>query len=152
MADNIKLTVSVDGIRDRLSGMLNRAGLVRGWLNRVAYPKIIAAQRRRWITEGGSEGQVWAPLNPMYATRKLRKFADYPGGGRKMLIATGRLVDGMTGDNTADHYKMVTDRTLETGTTIDYARYVSEKRNIVDLSEETKQDLIEGLSKYLRGV
>lgn len=151
MADNVFLKISEDGIKDYLGGMLNRANLVRGWLNRVAYPKIIQAQRRRWMTENESEGGKWEPLNPSYALRKLRKYRDYPGGGRKMLVATGRLVDGMTGDNTRDHYKLVTETTLEVGTTVSYARYVNEKRNIVDLSQETMDDLVDGLKDYLLG-
>ncbi len=66
-----------------------------------------------------------------------------------MLVATGRLVDGMTGDNTGDHYKLVTETTLEVGTTINYAKYVNERRNIVDLSEATIKTLTDGLADYI---
>ncbi len=151
MAENVSLKISVDGIGEYLNGMLDRTKLVRGWLNRVAYPMIIKAQQMRWMTEGASEGEGWAPINPRYAKWKLKKFADYPGGGRKTLIATSRLVKGMTGENLSDHYKLVTDRTLEVGTTINYARYVNETRNIVELGPETVDSLVQGLKDYILG-
>lgn len=151
MADNVQVRISFDGIGNTLRGMLDRGNLVRGWLNRYAYPAIIAVQRQRWMSEGASEGAGWAPLNPTYARYKLRKFADFPGGGRKMLIATGKLVDGMTGDNMADHYKLVTTTKLEVGTLVSYAKYVNEKRNIVDLSEATIEKLSKSLNDYLTG-
>lgn len=151
MADNVSLKISVDGIAKYLEGMADRTKLVKGWLNRVAYPKIIKAQRKRWMTEGASEGSKWKPLNPRYAKYKLKKFMDYPGSGRKMLVATGKLVDSMTGDSTTDHYKLVTDRSLEVGTKLSYARYVNEDRNFVELSKETVDDLVKGLNEYILG-
>lgn len=54
-----------------------------------------------------------------------------------MLIATGRLVAGMTGDNPADHYKLVEDKRIYVGTRIEYAKYVNEKRDIVRLGRDT---------------
>ncbi len=144
-----------------MKGMLSRSKQVRGWLNRVAYPKIIQAQQMRWMTEGASEGEGWAPLkSETYAKYKLKKYRDYPGQGRKLLVATSRLVDAMTGGNNiwtsgagkaGDHYKLVTDSSLETGTTIAYAKYVNEQRNIVDLSPETVNELTNELIKYLQG-
>jgi len=149
MSDGIKLKISENGIAKFLNGMLQRSSLVKGWLNRVAYPTIIRVQRQRWITEGNSEGYAWKQLSPNYEKYKLRKFADYPGGGRKLLIATNRLVDSMTGDNQSEHYKLVTDKTLEVGTFVPYAKYVDEQRSIVKLSPETVAELKDGLKKYL---
>jgi hypothetical protein len=149
MSDQIKVKVSPDGAIAQLRAMLDRGKLVRGWLNRVAYPMLVQIQRYRWESENLSEGGQWVALKPEYATRKLKKFADYPGGGRKILIATGRLVQGMTGDNKSDHYKLVTDTSLEVGTTVSYAKYVDEKRTITRLSSNTIQALRESLSKYI---
>lgn len=151
MADGVSLKISQDGIGDLLKGMLSRAGLVRGWLNREAYPRVIKVQQMRWMTEGGSEGDGWAPLEPKYAKYKLRKFADYPGGGRKMLIATNRLANGVMAVNLSDHYKLVTETSLETGTTIPYAKYVDAKRNFTTLSQETIDTLVASLQDYLAG-
>ena len=151
MADSIGVRISPDGAGNKLRGMLNRAGLVRGWLNRVAYPLIIEAQRIRWASEGASEGGSWPALNPAYAIYKLKKFAGYPGGGRKMLIATGRLVDSVTGDNTKEHYKLVEDKRLSVGTMVGYAKYVDEARPITKLSSATIQVLKRSLNQYLKG-
>lgn len=151
MADNIALRISTDGIKKKLDGMLTKASLAKGWLNRVAYPMVIEAQRMRWASEGASEGSSWAPLNTSYAIRKLKKYASSPGGGRKMLIATSRLVGGVTGDQAADHYKLVTDKMLMVGTTIGYAKYVNETRNFVKLGTATLKNLSDSLGEYLRG-
>lgn len=152
MADSIKLTVSTDGISRQLNSMLSRSGLVRGWLNRVGYPLVIEAQRLRWASEGASEGESWEPLNPRYATRKLKKWKAAPGGGRKMLIASGKLVDSVTGDNTADHYKLVENTKMEVGSLVLYAKWVNEKRNFVRLGPNTIKTLSDKLNQYLRGI
>jgi len=151
MSDNIKLDISLDGITNKLNGMLSRANLVDGWLNRVAYPQIIQHQRQRWMTEGASEGEQWKPLNPKYRLRKLSQFRDYPGAGTKMLIATGKLVDSITGDNKTDHYKIVSGKCLEMGTKVSYAKYVDETRNFTRLSDQTIEDLKAQLRAYLGG-
>ncbi len=151
MADSIGIHIDVNGINKTLTRMLDKSQKVRGWLNRVAYPKIIEAQRIRWASEGASEGDGWAELNTSYAIRKLTKFAGYPGRGRKMLIATGRLVDSVTGDDTREHYKLVTESRLEVGTLVAYAKFVDEKRNFTNLGLGTRTMLNDLLREYLGG-
>jgi hypothetical protein len=150
MADTLKLRLSTDGISKVLSGMISRAGLVRGWLNRVGYPMIIEAQRMRWASENATEGASWKPLNPKYERYKAKKWASAPGGGRKMMIASGRLVDSVTGDDRKDHYKLVEEKRLSVGTTVPYAKYADEARNFTDLSDTTTQDLSDRLGEYIR--
>lgn len=149
MADHIALKVSYDGISKHFKKMIDRSELTSGWLNRVAYPLIIQAQRMRWASEGASEGDSWEPLNQSYAMRKLKRYANYPGAGRKMLIATGRLVAGVTGENRSDHYKLVKNGSLKMGTTIPYAEYVNEARNFTDLGDRTTKDLAKRFSQYI---
>jgi len=151
MSDNIKLDISMDGITNKLNGMIQRANLVDGWLNRVAYPALIAKTRQRWMSEGSSEGDGWKPLNAKYKLEKLRRFRDYPGAGQKMLIATSRLVNSMTGDDTGEHYKLVSNQRLEFGSRVPYAKYVDEMRSITKLSAETIEELKTQLSQYLSG-
>ena len=146
----IGVSIDPDGAGQYLMGMLDRSRLVDGWLNRVAYPTVIAKQRKRWETEGSSEGETWAPLNPAYAARKLKRFRDYPGAGRKMLIATSNLVSSVTGDKTDNHYKLVSGNRLETGTTISYGAWVNEKRDFVTLDQATIDELKAGLIAYLQ--
>lgn len=151
MSDSISVSIKADNVSKVLSGMLSRAGLARGWLNRVAYPMVVEAQRMRWASEGASEGDSWKRISEPYATRKLKRFASYPGGGRKMLIATGHLVASVTGDETKDHYKLVEDTRLETGTLVGYGKYVNDERNFTKLGPTTVQALTDSLKQYLRG-
>ena len=141
-----------DGISKWAEKVLNRSSTagIRAWLNRVAYPKLLQVQLKRWQTEGSSEGETWAALNPDYARSKLKRFAGFPGGGRKMLIATGRLVQSMTGQS-GEGRKIVTENKLELVTTVPYAVYVDEKRDITGLSEETVDELVDELISYLMG-
>lgn len=144
-----KVGFSASGISDHLKGMADRSRLVTGWLNRVAYPKLIAVQRMRWQTEGKSEGDQWATLNPNYREYKLKRFRDYPGGGRKMLVATTRLVTSMTGDVKTEHWKLVQGHKLEVGSKVPYGQYVDADRDTTSLSDETVSELIDGLLDYI---
>ncbi len=150
MPDSIALAISSDGISNVLKGMVSRAGLVRGWLNRVGYPMIIEAQRMRWASENATEGASWRPLSAKYEKYKTRKFASAPGGGRKMMIASGRLIAAVTGDDPKDHYKLVEETRLSVGTTVPYAGYANEARNFTELSSATTKDLADKLGEYIR--
>lgn len=149
MAKNKGVHFSVNGIADHLNGMAERSKRLTGWLNRVAYPELLKVQRVRWQTEGSSEGDKWVALEPNYKRSKLKKFADYPGGGTKMLVATSRLVGSMTGDNKADHWKLVKGNQLTMGSIVPYAGYVDESRNITALSDDTVSRLARMARAYI---
>jgi len=136
------------GIQANLEAMVSRANSVQGYLNRNLYRQYQNAQRTRWQTEGASEGTKWLPLNPGYAKRKLVRFASYPGGGRKMMIATKRLFDAVVGPS-GEHRKEVTSRSLTIGWTTPYAVYADEKRPFSSFSNKTEQQMYDGLAKYL---
>lgn len=82
-------------IKDRLEGlerMTQTAMFFEGWANR-RLPRLYAnAQRDRWMTEGASEGSKWRKLSTGYAVYKKKRFANYPGAGNAILIATSRLL------------------------------------------------------------
>ena len=131
--------------------------MIRGWLNRKAYPEILKMQMRRWETQNNISGEgwePWRPLNPKYAKSKLKRFADYPGGGRKMLIATGRLVDSMIG-RSREHRKTVSARSLEVSSTVPYGKYIDQgtenmvDRDISSIGRKTLDDLADSLVRYL---
>lgn len=149
MAQNKGVTISVNGIANTLNAMAERSKLVTGWLNRVAYPELLKVQRVRWQTEGSSEGEKWDELNPSYRTAKLRKFRDYPGGGRKMLVATSRLVGSMTGDNKAEHWKLLKGNELQMGSIVPYAGFVDDSRDITSLGDATVDRLVRSLRAYI---
>jgi hypothetical protein len=149
VAKNKGAHFSVNGIADFFNDMADRSKLMAGWLNRVAYPELIKVQRVRWQTEGSSEGEKWDALNPSYRTLKLKKFADYPGGGRKMLVATSRLVTSMTGENKEEHWKLVKGNELQMGSIVPYAGFVDDSRDITTLSDETVERLADMAADYI---
>ncbi len=55
----------------------------------------------------------------------------------------------MTAADKANHFKMVTNKTLETGSLIDYAGYVDDTRTITEFSDETVDEFVDGLEDYL---
>lgn len=140
---------SATGIQQYLNAMIDRARIGTGWLNRYAYPRLIQMQRDRWQSEGASEGNAWQAIKPSYKAYKLRKFADYPGSGSKLLIATGRLVNSMTGDTKADHWKMVKGNELTMGSLVPYAKYVDEVRDITTIGNDTMDDLADSYVQYI---
>jgi hypothetical protein len=145
----MKMVGNIKEVELMISQMRDRANLAAGYLNRVVYPQILQLQLNRWRTEGASETGQWAPINPKYAQYKIRKFAAYPGGGRHLLIATGRLVDSMTKPSSRDHFKLVTNSRLEVGTKVDYASFVDEKRAIASLSKSTRDEFVRGFVRYV---
>lgn len=135
-----------------LEKLLDPNLLGRGYLNRVAYPEIIKYQAKRFQTENVSvTGAPWTPLNPKYRERKIKQAARFgwPRGGQSIGVRTGRLFRSITGLDKSEHYKLVTDRTLETGTMVEYAGYFNESRDIVELSDKMLDDLAGGLARYL---
>jgi hypothetical protein len=153
------LKIDVKSLVNHFEQMLSRARLVDGWLNRVAYREILKVQKRRWETEGSSEGVPWAPVTSLaYKTYKLKKFRDYPGAGRKSLIATGRLAYSMTQDKAlandqvraSDHGKLVAGNRLVVESFVPYGKYQEEQgRDLTTLSDDTIKRLAEGLRDYI---
>jgi len=138
-----------NGILDYLQGVAGRAKLPQGWLNRVGYPMVINFQIARWQTEGASEGVLWKRLNERYRISKLERFKDYPGAGKKMLVATNRLYPSMTGRE--ESYKLVTNSRIEAGSFVPYGNDVNQERDITTLGDESVQKVVDGLLKYLMG-
>lgn len=154
----MKIKVDINSVTKYFESMLDRAKLVDGWLNRVAYRELLRVQKERWASEGSSEGVPWAPIQSRTRQYKLKRYRDYPGAGRKALIATGRLAFSMTLDGSLksdkaqqqDHYKMVSGQRLEMGSFVPYARYMEENgRDVTSLSKETVKGLADNLRNYL---
>lgn len=148
-----------------LDEIVARGRSSRAFLARVAYPMYQARQMKRWMTEGSSEDEQWAPLNKKYAEWKRINFAGYPGNGLKMLIRTGRLAEGvigrkMTGDvvspesqaepsRAAGHFVMITNTQLVVATEVEYAKYVSAKRKLWVFKPDFRKDIKKRLQKWL---
>lgn len=137
-----------NGIKDQLQGMVNRANAMQGFLNRNIYRMYQNAQRDRWITENQSEGRQWDKLSPGYSKYKPKKYANYPGGGRKMMIATGRLAAAAQGKS-PELYKIATNKQLIlTIKGIEYASHADESRTISKWSNETMDKMYKAISDF----
>lgn len=139
------------GIENQLDKMVKNANLLPGYLDRVVYRQYQKAQRKRWETENSdnfSAGGHWEALDPGYAAYKRKKFASYRGGGEKILIATGRLFEGVIGPS-QDHEKLVTERQIIISTSVPYAHYVDEDRTFTKFSPMFYSDVYQGLKEYL---
>jgi hypothetical protein len=123
-------------------------------LQAIVYPMLFAgdgsAQAQRWMSEGASEGDVWSPLDPAYARRKLRKHAGDPGGGTKLLVATGRLLGANTGRPTesGDLNKVIQGGVLYVRLDVPYAKFVNKRREIKKFSAQTIQNVRAAVRQY----
>lgn len=127
--------------------MINSATDIRAYFNTVVLEQYKNAQRERWMTENASEGSRWKDLNTDYAASKLTRFAGFPGGGRKMLIATGKLFE-----NVFSPRKVVKPRTMElfvSTSDVPYARYVDEERPFMRFGRTTRSEILDGIRNYL---
>lgn len=141
-------------IRTQVEQTLSRAENGRAWLARVAYPAYQNAQVERWQTQNTgrfSFGGRWLDNSSRYKNWKRKGYANYPGSGRFVMIATARLVSSVIGqaggafvnnqDGLAQHRRIIGPRSLEVFTTVDYANKVAEKRPFMQFSEEFYRSL-----------
>ena len=138
-----------NSVTKSLEAKIKRGKSLRAWLNRVAYAEYKNIQRERWMTENTSQGAKWPALNEKYALRKARIYAEFPGGGTKMMIAKGTLFNSVVGDDLSAHRKIVTDTTLEIHTTVDYAQYPDKIRTFTQFSPQTMKNLADSAGEYI---
>lgn len=127
--------------------MLTQNSTFIAWANREWVQELYAiAQIKRWETKGASEGKTWKPLNPRYVKWKKRFYEGSPGGGRKMMIASGRLLAGVLPPQTRpfsdpesreNFRKIVKTRSIVLATTVPYAKDASIERPFSKFSSAT---------------
>jgi len=144
----MKLQTVTAGITKYLKGLRQRERALEGYLNRNVLRQYQNLQRKRWITENVSEGKEWAKLNPTYAAWKKKRFATYPGGGTKKLIASGTLFVSVIGPGKGFR-KVTTPRSLYLATTIEYARHVNEARPFDQWSDRSRKEILNGISRFI---
>lgn len=141
---NAKITTLENRVQKRLDGMLDRAKSMKAFLNTKVYTIYKLKQVQRWQTEGSSEGSGWHALSSGYAEYKRRRYAKYPYGGSRMLIATGRLFKAVVGPS-QDHRKVVTNTMLSigiaTGGKFYYPIYVNDVRPFDVWSDRTLKEI-----------
>lgn len=146
--NNSRFTKISGGISKSIESMLTREKKMQGWLNTVAYKTYQNAQRKRWMSENDSEGLRWKPINALYRQQKLKRFASFPGGGRKTMIATDRLRQSVVGPS-PDHRKLTTTKSITILTSVPYANEVDKERTFTTFSDKFKEDLIGKAMAYL---
>jgi len=148
---SVKLERVKDTTVDALTDMILKAKTPRAFFSRVIYPEYKKAQVERWQTENTSQGEHWVPLNPTYSKYKKTRFAAYPYGGTRMLVATGKLLKSITGEETRDHVAIFTDSSMTVGTSLDYAAYVADTRPIVEFDEAMIDHWVEMVQNFIAG-
>jgi hypothetical protein len=139
-----------DGIEVTIRAIVTRGHTMSSYLNRYLYPKYQQAQIERWQTANQSQREEWRALTPQYKKRKIKKFASYPGGGQVLMVATSRLSMAAQGRDGA--LKIVTDRTMTVGVdlgVLPYAKYPGAVRPFMTFSDETIQDWVDGVARYV---
>lgn len=145
----------------KFATLLKPDNLFAGWANREFQKLYGENQKARWMSEGASEGRSWKPLNQRYALRKRIDYADEPGRGTKMLIATGRLFAGVMPPeqrgafrgNAEEFRKVVEKKSVRIATTVPYAKFVSEEREFSVFSSKTRITWARSYKSYLiRGI
>lgn len=137
-----------NGAQKVMRDMLTRERALQSYLNRNVVEQYRNIQRKRWMTQGDSEGSPWRDLDPVYAARKKRIYSGYPGGGTKMLIATNRLITGVIGPG-GDFRKVTTPRSITIGTVTPYAKYVDEDRTFTRFSTNSLREIYTGIGQFL---
>lgn len=136
----------------QLNSMIEQSKQVRAFLERVVYPTYLKAQMKRWMTQGRTDGfgtlDPWKPLSSTYAAWKKRRWADAPGGGTKVLIASGRLYQAVMNKGPG-HRKIISDRSLIVGVDVPYAKYVNESRPFFIFSDEMMNGLKDKYKKFI---
>jgi hypothetical protein len=150
----IKITQQIEG----LDKMVRAGDFFAAWANRNLQKLYANAVRTRWISEGASETGKWSAIrSTSYKAWKQKRFADYPGGGEKLLIASSRLLAGMLppeerGDAIAhgeEFRKMIFGKRVTFSTSVPYAEEVDAERDISKWSDKTIKLFTSDYVKYL---
>lgn len=143
-----RIIVKRSQVTDRLFGKIRALGNIQGFANRVLYQEYRRLQIERWETENVSQGERWKKLNPGYRKSKLLVYKDFPYGGRRVGVATGRLIKSSVGPS-PEHRKLPTSRGFRVFTAVPYAGEFDEKRTITTFSKETRESIAAKIREYL---
>jgi hypothetical protein len=167
-----RLVKTSDGIEREINAFLERGSTIQAYLNKVVYPQYKKAQAARFQSENSTEGATWAPLSTKpyfawwekgpngkfgtyyaggYAEHKKYLYADYPGGGNNLMIATGKLSQAArgVGDGTL---KVISGNTMTVGvdeSIIPYAGYAAEARPFMEFGRDTTDMILDGVANWL---
>ena len=158
------LELQRNDLKTRLEQMMTLAQSSKAF-SRI-YPLYQSLQVERFMTENESEGDAWDDLTPQYSAYKEKHYGKYPGGGRKLLIATSTLAGAVIGPGApfegVDKHRAIFSPfsmriTVEesgnnaAGKPFNYPKYVAERRPFMEFSEESFDQMRDALKKYLIG-
>lgn len=147
---SVNFKTTEDGISIELDKIVQRGRSMAAFLNRYIYPSYQMVQIKRWESENATEGSRWKPLEPNYARRKRKRFAAYPGAGRAIMVATGKLAFSAQGRKNG--LKIVTDNSMTVGIDVGevpYAIYPGKDRPFMVFSRKTLQDWSDRIYRYM---
>lgn len=140
-----------DTATQRLEDMVSKGKDSRSFIKKHLKPFYIDAQRERFDSENVSQGSQWEALSPKYAKYKLKKYATFPGGGRKINVATGRLYRTLTFQEDNAINEMTDDRTWIVIFDVPYGKFVNEARPVLKFNNSFTSQIREKFIEYMRG-
>ena len=138
-----------DGVSDRLNKMVEAGRSAKAFMTRNVFPRSQEYQMVRWASE---DSGGWAPLNEKYAAYKKIKYAAFPGGGTKTMIATGELMNSVLVKAGSHGAAIFTDTGINISINgLKYASFANEKRNFTSCSPVFILQIKQDLATYMSG-
>lgn len=123
MAELLHLDLQgVQGAIEKFSAMAKRAeDLSPVW--EAGHDIFVTEMAEQFQTQGTFLlGEQWAPLNPKYLEKKLRKWGD-PPGSFGILYRSGNLYSSLVNDTHPEHIKVIEPGGAIYGSSVDYGLY-----------------------------
>lgn len=152
MKDGIHIPPNI-GILQKLYKLSSRADDPRAFLNTHVFNMYKEAQAKRWMTENKSEGDRWKKLSPNYRKWKEKKYAKFPGGGKKLMIATNTLSRAAMGRDASGFRKIVTKNRLTISISTDKIKYASDVakfRPYMKFGDKTKEKIKKAMIDWIK--
>lgn len=144
-----RIKVKRSDVTKRLFAKIRLVQDMSGFANRVLYRLYQQKQIKRWDTENESEGDNWKRLNPDYEAYKRRRYAKYPYSGKRIGVATGRLLKSVVGPH-EDHKKVRMGQGFLVLTSVPYAQRFDQTRSITGFGKETVEEFRSAVREYLQ--
>ena len=117
MSARMKVTVDTSRLRRRFAAMTRRSQDFKP-VFRWVMQELQKAHRDNFKSEGAASGFPWQPLDPQYASWKLKNYGD-----KGILARTGDLENSLTMNSGRGAIRDIGLRTAEFGTRIPYAQF-----------------------------
>lgn len=139
-----------NGLKAWQDQMLSKDREKQAFLNSVVLPYVLERQKERFGSENTSEGSRWQSIEASYAQRKRKRYANFPGGGEKILVATGRLAFAAGGEprESGDFEKITSGSGILIRIGVPYAPYQNPVRPFTTFSDVTHSTIKQMIISY----